>query len=505
MKKYFILLLVFLGIFTQISCSDTDDVDPDPDPKPTTVTLNNEINNFVWKGMNSWYNWNTDVVNLSNTKDDIQDDYYTFLNNYNDPEDLFYSLCYKYIGTVGEENAVDRFSWFIEDYVVQNQQFQGISKSFGFRLQAVQINDEGDIIFYVRYVAPNSPASNAGILRGDIINALDNVELNTSNYSATVGKLSNETVTLSFVSENGGALTHLEDKTITAIELSEDPVYFKKVFNNINGKKVGYLVYNGFRSSYNDELNAAFSFFKAEGVNELILDLRLNGGGSVLTSAYLASMIYANANTEKFAELKFNSFHTNENGPYDFQNTLNVYNSDGVKTGEENINRLNTLNQLYVLTSGSTASASEMIINGLRPYIPVKLMGTTTYGKNVGSITLYDSPTSDFTNQATANSSHKNAMQPIVFQIFNKNDESDYIHGFTPDKEVKEYQFWNNILPFGDENEAVLKAALDDIRGIALKSISPFKYDNMKVFDVIQLEKRFEKEMYIDDEFFKNN
>ncbi|MCK5677728.1 MAG: carboxyl-terminal protease, partial [Flavobacteriaceae bacterium] len=143
MKKYFILLLVFLGIFTQISCSDTDDVDPDPDPKPTTVTLNNEINNFVWKGMNSWYNWNTDVVNLSNTKDDIQDDYYTFLNNYNDPEDLFYSLCYKYIGTVGEENAVDRFSWFIEDYVVQNQQFQGISKSFGFRLQAVQINDEG--------------------------------------------------------------------------------------------------------------------------------------------------------------------------------------------------------------------------------------------------------------------------------------------------------------------------------------------------------------------------
>lgn len=490
---------MFIGLLIPAACSDDDVTEPKPEPK---VELDNKINNFVWKGMNSWYNWKSNVEILSNTKDDNQDDYYTFLNGFSEPEDLFYKLCYKYIETVGKENSVDRFSWFIEDYIIQNQQFQGISKTFGFRLQAVQINDAGDIVFYVRYVAPNSPASDAGIKRGDIINALDNIVLNSSNYNTTVGKLSNETVTLSFVSESGGILTPTYDKTITTVVLSQNPVYLKKIFNNINGRKVGYLVYNGFKSSYNDELNNAFSYFKSEGIDELILDLRLNGGGSVLTSAYLASMIYSNANNGKFAELKFNSNHIKENGAYNFQNTLNIYNSEGEYEYEENINRLNTLNRLYVLTSSSTASASEMIINGLKAYFPVKVIGTTTYGKNVGSITLYDSPSSDYTNIKTANTSHKNAMQPIVFQIFNKNNESDYIHGFNPDIEVVEYEFWNNILPFGDENEVVLKAALNDIRGISSKSISSVKKLGLKAFDATKFENKFDKEMYIDSVFF---
>ena len=72
-----------------------------------------------------------------------------------------------------------------------------------------------------------------------------------------------------------------------------------------------------------------------------------------------------------------------------------------------------------------------MIINGLKAFIPVKVIGTTTYGKNVGSITLYDSPSSDYTKESTANASHLNAMQPIVFQIFNKLGQSDYTQGFS--------------------------------------------------------------------------
>jgi len=495
-KKIILSALTTLTILF-VSCNNIDlEVVNPPDPN-TGVTLDNSINNFVWKGLNSWYNWQTNVPNLADIKDDNLDDYYTFLNGYSGPESLFGGLLY-------DVGNTDRFSWFIDDYVVQSQQFQGISKSFGFRLQAVLINTNNDIIFYVRYVAPNSPASNAGIKRGDIFNAIDGIILNESNYDAVVSKLSNDSVTLSFVSENGGNLTFIQDKTITAIELVEDPVYFKKVFNNINGKKVGYLVYNAFRSSYNDELNDAFAFLKAENIDELILDLRLNGGGSVLTSAYLASMIYSNAGTDKFADLKFNFKHTNQNGAYDFENRLNVYNVNGIKTSEQTINRLTKVTQLYVLTSSSTASASEMIINGLKAFIPVKVIGTTTYGKNVGSITLYDSPSSDYTNVASANSNHKNAMQPIVFQIFNKLGQSDYTQGFSPDIEIKEWIFWNNILPFGDENEVILKGALDDIRGVASKSMSTAIYDNMKVFDVSQLEHKFEKEMYIDHEFFNN-
>jgi len=489
MKRINYFTLGFLILVTLlVGCSKNNEVD---------IPQNIEINDFVWKGMNSWYNWQSSVPNLADSKDNNSGEYFDYLDNFSTPESLFESLLLN-------PGTTDRFSWFIEDYIEQNNAFQGVSTSFGFRLRAVSINENNDIIFYVRYVAPNSPASDAGIKRGDIINALDGVVLNESNYNTTVSKFDNQTITLSFVSENAGNLNFIEDKTITAIELTENPVHYKSVFEDVNGKKVGYLVYNSFRSSYNDELNEAFSYFQGEGIEELILDLRLNGGGSVLTSAYLASMIYNAAGTDIFAELKFNNKHSDQNGYYNFENNLDVFNVSGDKINEEAINRLTTINQLYVLTSSSTASASEMIINGLKAFIPVKTVGSTTYGKNVGSITLYDSPSSDYTNENTANASHLNAMQPIVFQIFNKVGQSDYIHGFQADIEIIEWDYWNEILPFGDENEIILKAALDDIRGLNSKTNSKSNSKNTKAFDVLQLENKFEKDMYINPSFLNN-
>ncbi len=491
MKKfgYIHTLVIFVALsLTFASCVKNDD------PTPPTSGLDKPINDFIWKGMNSWYNWQPSVADLANTKDDDQDAYNAYLNGYSTPEDFFNSLLF-------QKGTTDRFSWIVNDFIELNNSFQGISKSFGIRLSAVDISASNDlIIFYVRYVAPNSPADIAGIKRGDIINALDGVIMNEGNYSSVAGKLSNETVTFSIVTENSVLIA---DKIITATVISEDPVYFKKVFTDIKGKKVGYLVYNGFRSSYNDELNAAFAYFKNEGIQELVLDLRLNGGGSVETSAYLASMIDASAGTETFAKLTFNAKHTNQSGSYTFQNSLNLYDANGIDTKvDETINRLSNINQLYVLTSSSTASASEMIINGLKPFMPVKVIGTKTYGKNVGSITLYDSPSSDYTKESTANSAHLYAMQPIVFQIYNKLDQSDYTNGFVPDILVEEFRYWDAILPFGDENEVVLKAALDDIRGVSAKQAKSLKFSEIKEFDVSKLEKRFDKEMYINDEFF---
>lgn len=456
-----------------------------------------EINDFVWKGMNSWYNWQTQVPDLADTKDDNATAYAAYLSQYNDPEEFFNGLRFQY-------GITDRFSWFIQDYIVQQQEFQGISKAFGVRFQAVQINSNGDVILFVSYVADNSPANHANIQRGDIINGINGTVLNNANFDNTISGLYHDTVTLSFATENNGILTPTEDKTITSAIVSENPVYLAKIFNDINGKKVGYLVYNQFVTSYNDELNAAFATFKNENIDELILDLRLNGGGSVETSSYLASMIDANAGQEVFASLIFNSKHTNKNGSYNFSNTLNVYNADDKNTGTEPINRLTTIDKLYVLTSHSTASASEMIINGLKAYMPVKLIGTTTYGKNVGSITLFDSPSTDYEKQSSANPNHTNAMQPIVFQIFNKNGDSDYTQGFTPDIEVKEYDYWNNILPFGDENEVVLKAALDDIRGYTTKTGTIKKASGSKSL-TLKSSKKFEQEMYIDNTFFTKN
>lgn len=488
----FIITLLFTG------CNKED---------PITVDLNEPINDFVWEAMNSWYNWKDDVPNLADEKNDNTDTYNTYLNNYSEPKDLFESLCYQYWKNVGEENAIDRFSWFIEDYVEELKKFQGVTTTTGLRRSnPIKIADN-EIIIYAQLVSTGSPADIVGMKRGDIINAIDGEVMNLDNYADVINKLySGNTIVISTVKEENGTLTKLADFTVTPAEVADNPVYLTKIFDNIDGKKVGYLVYNGFRSTYNDELNAAFATFKGSGITELILDLRINSGGSVGTSAYLASMIYENAGTDTFAELKFNSKHSNENGTYDFGNELNVYELNSITeeidfVRAESINRLNGITKLYVLISGSTASASEMIINGLTPFIPIKLIGETTYGKNVGSITLYDSPGSDFTSSTYANDSHLNALQPIVFQIYNKLGQSDYTQGFGADIEIDEWMYWRNILPFGDENEVLLKAALDDIKGLPSKQ--SFKIGNEIIMDEKSIKKlQFENEMYIEGDFF---
>jgi len=485
--------LAFLGI---ISCSDSNEIVKTA-PVVNQVTLKDPVNNFIWKGMNSWYNWQLDSPNLADSRDDNQEDYISFLNGYTDYRDLMYSLCYKHISLVGAGNAEDRFSWFIEDYVAQANSFQGISTRYGFTQRAIQINEAGDIVIAILMVEQDSPAASAGMKRGDIVNGINGNILNTSNVDAAFSDLSNETVTLSFVSENDGVLTQLDDKTMTRGIVASNPVHFKKVFDDIGGNKVGYLLYNQFSDSFNDELNEAFAFFKGEGINELVLDLRFNGGGSGLATTYLASMIYGQAATGLLYDTKFNAKHSQYDSGEFFQNTLIIKNTNLDNIGEEAVNRLNTLDRLYILTSGSTASASELIINGLKPYMSsVKLIGTTTYGKNVGSITLYDSPDTDFLSEEEANTSHKYAMQPICIQVFNKNGESDYTQGFEPDFEVDDTYNWNNILPFGDRNEALLKAALDDISGIASKQVLSKFQLQAKEIKMSLPEDKYEHAMY---------
>ncbi len=493
MKKYISVLILALAVFGVVSCSDSNDFGGEEG-------FNDPVNDFIWKGLNSWYNWQTESVNLNDSKDDIAEDYYSFLNDYTDYETLMLELCYKHSKIVGSASAVDRFSWFIEDYEVQNQSFQGIRTRFGFTRRTIEINEStGEVILSILIVEPGSPADAAKMQRGDIVYRIDGITLNTDNVNEVSTRLSNESVTLSFASEQDGSLIHIEDKTITRALVTSNPVHFKKVFDDIGGKKVGYLVYNQFSSSFNDELNAAFADFKAVGIDELVLDLRFNGGGSVLTSSYLASMINENARTRRFVNLVYNDKHSDENDGYNFANKLFRYDEDGKSQGQETINRLNTLSRLYILTSDGTASASELIINGLKPYMSsVKLIGATTYGKNVGSITLYDAPNDDYARESSANPAHKYAMQPIVFQSFNKNGESDYIQGFSPDIAIDESKYWNKLLPLGDRNESLLKAALDNISGIQSKeSLSKIQVQ-AKQIKINLPENKFEQEMYID-------
>lgn len=485
MKKLFYLFLSGLVLW---SCSDKDDNAFVPNPSE-----NLEVHDFIWKGMNEWYFWQGDVDDLSDTRFSSNDEYLDFLGNYSDPEDLFDHLLY-------EKNDIDRFSWIVDDYEELLNSFRGENETFGFGPGSlVRVNDSGDVIWYVAYVIPNSPAAAAGMQRGDLIYKFDDIVLN--NDENTIDQLNNNyfnnnAIKLEFATVNNEVISPTgEEVTLSRQTVQENPVHFSDIIQ-YNGKNIGYLVYNGFRNTYNGELNDAFEDFKNAGIDELVLDLRYNGGGSVETSTYLASMIYGQATTSDiFAKSVYNPKHQDENNTDTFADKARIFDkSTGDFTGDEvSINRLPSLNRVYILTSESTASASEMIINGLRPYMEVITIGETTYGKNVGSFTLFDSP--DYGSR-NINPDHKYAMQPITFTIYNSNDESDYVHGFIPDIKVKEFQSYEDLKQFGDTEESLFRAALDHISGLSARTMIQAEYSKIKEVKGLK-DKPFSKEMYI--------
>ena len=212
-------------------------------------------------------------------------------------------------------------------------------------------------------------------------------------------------------------------------------------------------MYNGFFGNFETELNNAFGFFQSEGITHLILDLRYNSGGSVNTATRLASMITGQFNNQVFAKQQWN--YKIENLINNPEQLLNRFtNSLGNGNG---INHLN-LDKVYILTTKRSASASELVINGLIPYIDVVQIGDATAGKNVGSITLYDSPT--FRKQ-NVNPNHKYAMQPIVLKIANNDNFSDYTNGLAPD--VNQLEDIGNLGILGEESDPLLNTALNYI------------------------------------------
>ena len=136
MKKINYMLVAYLFISVAfLSCNkdDNDDDGGDEGSETATVVLNEPISNFVWKAMNSWYNWKGNVPNLDDAKNDDIDAYYAYLNGYSTPEDLFESLLY-------DKGNTDRFSWFIDDYVEQQKSFQGVTTTTGIsRSNTIQI------------------------------------------------------------------------------------------------------------------------------------------------------------------------------------------------------------------------------------------------------------------------------------------------------------------------------------------------------------------------------
>ncbi len=455
------------------------------------VETPDEISRFIYEGLKDVYLWYDDVDKLGSGYFDDTDAYYEYLNGFGtDFESLFYDLLYEY-------GTVDKWSWIVDDYVALENSFAGISKSMGYDFGLVRISGSNDIFGYVRYVLPDSPAEGAGLQRGDLFTKVNGQQLTVDNYYDILLNPENYYLTKAVIINN----TIYETETtpvMVAVVLQENPVLYYDVFD-VGGVPTAYLVYNAFTSDFDIQLNEAFSNFISEGAQSLILDLRYNGGGSIQTAIYLASMIYSTETTKLFSKSvwndKYNSYWIASEGA----DALNYYFANKIEATTETVETPISsmgLNKLYVITTEHTASASELVINGLFPYIDITVIGTNSAGKYVGSVTV-----KDWDSQGNVNPNHKWAMQPIVLKLANADNESDFINGLPVDVEADEG--FIDLQPFGDENETLLKATIDHILGIKSAPVEPQLVKGID-YEVIADSKDFKplsKEMYLEGNY----
>jgi carboxyl-terminal processing protease len=423
------------------------------------------INEWILEQMKTWYYWNNKLPANASTN--------------TTPDKFFDAILYKYDATMRPDG--DRFSWIQANADQLQASLAGESKTTGAEIRGYRSSTDNAQIGGGRilYVLPNSPAARAGLKRGDVFSKLviDGQTLNVANYGALLSEGTNYVFTMGKY-ENGNFVSTNETKTAAAQAIQEDPLHLDTVYVK-NDKRIGYLVYNQFVATpngsntpvFNNKMDAIFAKFKAANINELVLDLRYNRGGTSTASKNLGSLIAKGVTSKNvFVRREWNATVTPELRKQYGEDFFYDYFT------EKTQNVGNNLQRVYILTSSQSASASELIINGLKPYMNVFLIGDVTTGKNTGSITLRDDK-----------KRHNWGLQPIVAKNFNSDGKSDFTAGFRPNVSVIE-TLSNPIYAFGDLRDPLLQEAYFQITGgrtVRRAATEPTEADQREVFSTI--------------------
>lgn len=432
------MLLVLIGVAVITGCEKEEEIEKDEAPE-----LTQRINGFIEDVMTDVYLWYKEMPAI-----DIR---YEF-----DSQEYFNKLLY----------IEDKWSFVTDDIVAFENSLQGIEKSFGYSLAFGRFLSTGNIYAVVEFVYPNTPASQAGIKRGDFIIEISGANITDNNYRDLLNA-ENLNITLGVLS--GTTIYRGSTVSMTSRELNLDPVLIKKVIEH-EGHRIGYLFYAQYIANYNSSLDDAFRHFRDEQVTDLVIDLRYNPGGYTSAAQHLCSSFAPlnEVNTSgTLVTFQWNDKYQNywERNNRNDQLKVTFLNSVPVKLG---------LNKVHILTGSGTASASELSITGLKPYMSVTMVGDTTYGKYTASITLKPE---DFYEDENYYSGFKNwGIQPIVIRYANSQGVTDFKNGFVPDI-LAEDEPWSAI-PLGSINETLLRTAIEDITG---SSITAVKSTQLKI------------------------
>jgi len=392
MKKAISHLVIIIALFS--SCRKED---------PVTEVTPAMARDTLYYLMKEWYYWYDRMPSVNR-------------ENYADPYELLEALRYK---------PLDRWS-YVADYNATVSQLQGSFVGHGIR---IGLDEAGNARIAMIY--NNSPLYASGARRGWIVKNINGYDIadillrnDTEKYDEALGP-SKEGVTNSFLFSPPGQADVSISSTKTAYTINTVLLY--DTIRLSTGSVTGHLVLSSFIEPTENELKTAFAFFKANNVKDFILDLRYNKGGYLDLAQKLASYIGGSSLTGSvFAKLQYNDKNENENTTYPFVATLHPL----------------AVKKLVVITTRSTASASEALMNGLYPKITVVSVGDTTEGKPTG-MNIWPC-------------GKKYYFWPITFKTVNSLNQGDYFDGFPPDKRAID----DITHDFDDRNEECLKEAI---------------------------------------------
>jgi len=466
------ILFPFLFLFVFYSCNkDDDEVTLD-------LTQEQEWTSEIFSAMQAIYLWNDALpATLDATK-------YTTAE-----KALEYLSGLKINSETGQ--PIDNYSFLDKIGNLSGEITQGTSSGdYGFMVTAAY-NSLHQASFFVTYVYKNSPAGMAGVARTyEIVsvngsNAVhpevtsDGYLVSTSaGFTNIVNAIFNSgTASFGFKKPDGTTFT----TSLNAGSYTINSVLYDAVFE-VGTKNVGYVVFNQFLGqSSQTELTNTINKFQASNVKDLIVDLRYNGGGSVETCEKLSNMLApSDANGKTMYSYKMNT-------------DLTQYSVNQHKSLTTNFEKTNTYQpiSIYFIVSDGTASASELLINNLRPYYTnnLYLIGQTTYGKPCG---FWNTPIGYTENQTTPKKGYD--LYAVSFETVNANNEGGYYAGMTPGTAkypgVKAADsFW---LPWGDLNDACLAQAVSHISGNAfIVSSKQSRVKSVNVTPVSAIDRRF--------------